>query len=235
MIVCSKTVLFQFIGQKNSFFNHSNDIKVFSCTEPPCGKSDSQWGELKTRQRDYIFSSGVRKTAHTTFGSNAGWIVFVEIQLIMCLGGGKSYFHKTKQRLYQLLKTVKSYPLLFLTHWRGCCWIERGGIGSPNYEKRLTSLPRHRRTSGIRWGALKFRRALDCNQGEAQTEVSLQGGGDFTVHRWRHPVPRPAGWRCSRDLHERPAWVIPAKQSHFLFNLPCQHDEVLHVIPCEQL
>lgn len=34
----------------NSFFNHSNGIKVFSCTEPPCGKSDSQWGELGTRQ-----------------------------------------------------------------------------------------------------------------------------------------------------------------------------------------
>lgn len=58
-------------------------------------------------------------------------------------------------------------------------------------------------------------------------EVSLQGGGDFTVHRRHHPVPRPAGYRCSRDLHDRLAWIIPAKQSHFFFkfNLPWQHHE----------
>lgn len=52
---------FQFIGQMNSFFNHNNGINVFSCTEPPCGKSGSQWGEPRTRQRLYFFSQWRQK------------------------------------------------------------------------------------------------------------------------------------------------------------------------------
>lgn len=192
MTVCSKTVLFQFIGEMNSFFNHSNGIKVFSCTEPPCGKSDSQWGELMTRQRDYIFQWRQKNGTHNI--RCECWLRSVCGNSISNVPWGakkKAIFLKQSRdciNYWRLLKLTRSY---FLTHWRGCCCIKRGGIGSLNYNKRSTSLPRHRCT-GIRWGVLTFRRALDCNQGKAQTEVSLQGGGDFTVHRRRHPVPWPA-------------------------------------------
>lgn len=59
MTVCSKIVLFQFIGQMNNSFNHINGIKVFSCTEPP---SESA-GRTEDRRKRFYFFSGIRKTA----------------------------------------------------------------------------------------------------------------------------------------------------------------------------
>lgn len=55
MTVCSKIVLFQFIGQMNNYFNHINGIKVFSCTEPPSGKSGGVSGMNRGPEKEIIF------------------------------------------------------------------------------------------------------------------------------------------------------------------------------------
>lgn len=47
-----------------------------------------------------------------TFSLGTGWMVFMEIFLMMCLG--KSYFLKKKQRLYQLIQTVQAVSVAFI-------------------------------------------------------------------------------------------------------------------------
>lgn len=117
MTVCSKIVLFQFIGQMNNSFNHINGIKVFSCTEPP-GESVGRTQDWRKR---FYFFSGIRKTAQKIGVER--WLDSIYGNFINDVpwGGweGGCYFLKTKQRLYYLPKTVKSDPLLSLTRWRG--------------------------------------------------------------------------------------------------------------------
>lgn len=151
---------------------------------------------------------------HTTFGWNAGWIVFVKILLIMCLGGagGRKAIFLTQNRdcinYRRLLNVPRSYYQLT---GEAVARLREEGLDrritiNAWLRFRITQLHGDFADYGKRWIATR------AKQGP---EVGLQGGGDFTVHRRHHPVPGPAGYRCSRDLHERLAWIIPAKQSHF--------------------
>lgn len=65
-MICSRNVLFQFIGQMNNSVNHINGIKLFSCTEPPSRKVTEWMGWAEDQIRDYNFSVASLKNVHST-------------------------------------------------------------------------------------------------------------------------------------------------------------------------
>lgn len=215
MTVCSKIVLFQFIGQMNNSFNHINGVKVFSCTEPPSEKSDWVGGMNRGPEEEIIFFSVTSEKRHTTLEMDAGWIVFMEILLMMCLEGFGGYFLKTKQRLYQLLKTVKSDPLL----------SGAGEVDSLDWERRDR--------------IAELRQMLDIastspSHSASPRRVAFSERVGLSPE-WSADLGQPSGWKrfhctqtmpsCAlarrekrrlRNRHEGFAWIIPAKVTFYL-------------------